>query len=473
MRGFGLLAVLAVVLASAACSTGGGDAPSAGPTESAPPTESRQPPAPPATDAEVATTDFRNVKIFDGHSDRLSAPSNVRVKGNRIERISTEELPADPAATVIDGDGRTLMPGLIDNHWHTMLVRPPVTQLTTLDPGYLNLLAGAEAGDTLMRGFTTVRDLGGPSFGLKKAIDEGVIDGPRIFPSGAIITVTSGHGDFRTSSDLPRNSGDPQSRQEELGAAMVADSPDEVRMRAREQLFQGASQIKLTAGGGVSSPHSPLDVTTFTEPELRAATEAAGNWGTYVAVHAYTPQTIQQAIRAGVTCIEHAHLMDEATAKEMADKNIWLSTQPIPAEMIGAFRPGSDEAAKAKEIVDGVGNVYQLARKYKLKTAFGTDILFSPQLAPKQGALLAGLGKWFSPAETLTMATGTNAELLALSGKRSPYAGKLGVVQEGALADLLLVDGDPLAQLDLVADPERNFKVIMKDGKTYKNTLAS
>ncbi|MCV7204018.1 hydrolase [Mycolicibacterium peregrinum] len=473
MRGFGLLAVLAVVLASAACSTGGGDTSSAGPTEPAAPTESRQPPAPPATGAGVATTDFRNVKIFDGHSDRLSAPSNVRVKGNRIERISTEELPADPAATVIDGGGRTLMPGLIDNHWHTMLVRPPVTQLTTLDPGYLNLLAGAEAGDTLMRGFTTVRDLGGPSFGLKKAIDEGVVDGPRIFPSGAIITVTSGHGDFRTSADLPRNPGDPQSRQEELGAAMVADSPDEVRMRAREQLFQGASQIKLTAGGGVSSPHSPLDVTTFTEPELRAATEAAGNWGTYVAVHAYTPQTIQQAIRAGVTCIEHAHLMDEATAKEMADKNIWLSTQPIPAEMIGAFPPGSDEAAKAKEIVDGVGNVYQLARKYKLKTAFGTDILFSPQLAPKQGALLAGLGKWFSPAETLTMATGTNAELLALSGKRSPYAGKLGVVQEGALADLLLVDGDPLAHLDLVADPGRNFKVIMKDGKTYKNTLAS
>ncbi|MGA5542243.1 amidohydrolase family protein [Mycobacterium sp. NPDC051198] len=471
MRGFGLLAVLAVVLASAACSTGGGDTSAAGSSEPGRPAESAPPPPPAAPG--VATTDFRNVKIFDGHSDRLSAPSNVRVKGNRIERISTEELPADPAATVIDGGGRTLMPGLIDNHWHTMLVRPPVTQLTTLDPGYLNLLAGAEAGDTLMRGFTTVRDLGGPSFGLKKAIDEGVIDGPRIFPSGAIITVTSGHGDFRTPADLPRNPGDPQSRQEELGAAMVADSPDEVRMRAREQLFQGASQIKLTAGGGVSSPHSPLDVTTFTEPELRAATEAAGNWGTYVAVHAYTPQTIQQAIRAGVTCIEHAHLMDEATAKEMADKNIWLSTQPIPAEMIGAFPPGSDEAAKAKEIVDGVGNVYQLARKYKLKTAFGTDILFSPQLAPKQGALLAGLAKWFSPAETLTMATGTNAELLAMSGKRSPYAGKLGVVQEGALADLLLVDGDPLAQLDLVADPERNFKVIMKDGKTYKNTLAS
>ncbi|MGV0815960.1 amidohydrolase family protein [Mycolicibacterium boenickei] len=471
MRTLRLAATLALVLASLGCSTGDDDADSPGAAPAPAPESSPAEPAPPST--AVTVTDFRNVKIFDGHSDKLSAPSNVRVKGNRIEKISTEALPADPDATVIDGGGRTLMPGLIDNHWHTMFVRPPVTQLTTLDPGYLNLLAGAEAGDTLMRGFTTVRDLGGPSFGLKKAIDEGVTDGPRIFPSGAMITVTSGHGDFRTAHDLPRSPGGPPAIQEALGASVVADSPDEVRMRTREQLFQGASQVKLTAGGGVSSPHSPLDVMAFTEAELRAATEAAGNWGTYVAVHAYTPQTIQQAIRAGVKSIEHAHLMDDATAKELADKDIWLSTQPIPAEMIGAFPPGSDEAAKAKEVVDGVGNVYQLARKYKIKTAFGTDILFSPGLAPKQGALLAGLGKWFSPAETLKMATATNGELLALSGKRSPYAGKLGVVEEGALADLLLVDGDPLARLDLVADPERNFKVIMKDGKTYKNTLVS
>ncbi|WP_102142791.1 metal-dependent hydrolase family protein [Mycobacterium hubeiense] len=467
MRPLPLLATLALVLASFGCSAGDG----ASPTTSAPPPES--PAAGPGSDErpDAPVTDIRDVRIFDGHSDRLSAPSNVRVKGNRIARISTDPLPAEPDATVIDGGGRTLMPGLIDNHWHTMLVRPPVTQLTTLDPGYLNLLAGAEATETLMRGFTTVRDLGGPSFGLKRAIDEGVIDGPRVFPSGAMITVTSGHGDFRTGHDLPRTTGGHVSHQEALGASMVADSPDEVRMRTREQLFQGASQIKLTAGGGVSSPHSPLDVVAFTEPELRAATEAATNWGTYVSVHAYTPATIRQAIRAGVRVIEHAHLMDEATAKEMADKGIWLSTQPIPAEMIGAFPPGSDEAAKAKEIVDGVNNVYQLAREHNIKTAFGTDILFSPQLAPRQGALLAGLERWFTPAEVLAMATGANAELLALSGKRSPYSGKLGTVEQGALADLLLVDGDPLADLNLVADPARNFKIIMKDGKVYKNTL--
>ncbi|ORA28835.1 metal-dependent hydrolase family protein [Mycobacterium aquaticum] len=471
MRHLRLAVVLSVVLAGVACSSGGGQS-----APSSPPLPAGSPPSapPPAPGQKAAArVEFRNVRVFDGHSDKLSAPSNVLVTGNRIEKISTETLPAGPDTTVIEGGGRTLMPGLIDNHWHTMLVRPPVTQLTTADPGYLNLLAGAEATDTLMRGFTTVRDLGGPSFGLKQAVDEGVIAGPRIFPSGAIITVTSGHGDFRTPADLPRTAGGPVSRQEELGASVVADSPDEVRMRTREQLFQGASQIKLTAGGGVSSPHSPIDVITFTEPEVRAAVEAATNWGTYVTVHAYTPATISQAIRAGVACIEHAHLMDDATAKEMADKGIWLSTQPLPEEMIGAFPPGSEEAAKAKEVIDGVANVYQLARKYHLKTAFGTDILFSPQLAPQQGALLAKLGKWFSPAEALTMATGTNAELLALSGKRSPYSGKLGVVEQGALADLLLVDGDPLSNLQLVADPGRNFKIIMKDGKIYKNSLVS
>ena len=139
--------------------------------------------------------------------------------------------------------------------------------------------------------------------------------------------------------------------------------------------------------------------------------------------------------------------------------------------MIGAFPAGSEEAEKAEEVIAGVDAVYRLARQYNIKTAFGTDILFSPQLAPKQGALLAQLGRWYTPAEALTMATGTNAELLAMSGKRSPYSGAIGVVEEGALADLLLVDGDPLTNLDLVADPERNFKVIMKDGTVYKDTL--
>jgi imidazolonepropionase-like amidohydrolase len=416
---------------------------------------------------------FENVRIFDGKSPAVSASMNVLVRGNTIEKISKDPIPVDRSADtrIIAGGGRTLMPGLIDNHWHAMLVRPAVATLMTADIGYLNLMAGAEATDTLMRGFTTVRDVGGPAFGLKRAIDEGLVAGPRIYPSGAIITVTSGHGDFRHSFEVPRTSTTPPSRQEQTGAAMLADSPDEVRMRVREQLMQGATHIKLTAGGGVASPHSPLDASTFTEAELRAAVEAAENWGTYVTVHAYTPASIQRAIAAGVKCIEHGHLMDEPTAKLIAEKGIWLSMQAFPDELAEAFPVGSLQRYKASEVFAGTDRTYTLAKKHKIKTAFGTDILFSPRLAPRHGELLTKLVRWYTPAETLIMATGTNAELLELSGKRNPYPGKLGVVEEGALADLLLVNGDPIANIRLIEDPAKNFVVIMKDGKIFKSTL--
>jgi imidazolonepropionase-like amidohydrolase len=414
---------------------------------------------------------FRNVRVFDGKSDRLTAPTSVLVRGNLIAAIGPAAVASAPTATVVEGDGRTLMPGLIDAHWHTLLVRPRFTELLTVDVGYLNVLGAAEATATLMRGFTTVRDVGGPSFGLKRAIDEGALAGPRIYPSGALISVTSGHGDFRASWEVPRTVGAPASRQEQVGAAMIADSPDEVTVRVREQLMQGASQIKLTAGGGVSSPHSPLDVSTFTEAELRAAVEAAANWGTYVTVHAYTPAAVQRAIAAGVQCIEHAHLMDEATAGMMAEKGVWLSMQPLPDELAEGFPPGSEQRAKAVEVFAGTPRTYALAKKYGIKTAWGTDVLFSPALALQQGALLAKVATWFTPAEALAQATGTNAQLLALSGKRNPYPGKLGVVEEGALADLLLVDGNPLENIALVADPARNFQVIMKDGRIFKNNL--
>lgn len=425
-------------------------------------------------EASGAVTVFENVRIFDGRSAALSPPANVLVRGNKIETISTEPIRVDRRADtrIIAGGGRTLMPGLIDNHWHAMLVR--VTPEQSLgDVGYSNLVAGAEATDTLLRGFTTVRDVGGPVFGLKRAIDEGIVKGPRIYPSGAVITITGGHGDFRQLTDLPRTIGGTPSRMEQLGGAMVADSPDEVRLRTREQLMQGASQVKLTAGGGVSSPFSPIDVATFTEAELRAAVEAAESWGTYVAAHAFTPIAIQRSIAAGVKCIEHGMLMDEATAKLFADKGIWLSMQPLPEGLRLGFPVGSVQRAKAEEVWPGIARTYELAKKYKIKTAWGTDVLFSAALAQQQGAILASLGRWYTPAEALIMATSTNAELLALSGLRNPYPGKLGVVEPGALADLILVEGNPLENIDLVADPAKNFVVIMKDGKAYKNSLSN
>lgn len=425
-----------------------------------------------AQDSFGAVTLFNNVRVFDGRSPALSAPSNVLVRGNIIERISAEPIAVDRRADtrIIDGGGRTMMPGLSDMHWHAMMARPTPAALLASDIGYTNLLAGVEATATLMRGFTTIRDMGGPSFSLKRAIDEGLLPGPRIYPSGAVITITGGHGDFRQLSDLPRTIGGMLTRIEKLGGAMIADSPDEVRMRAREQLMQGASQVKLTAGGGVASPFSPLDASTFTEAELRAAVEAAENWGTYVATHAYTPVSIQRSIAAGVKVIEHGHLMDDASARMMAEKGIWLSTQPF-VDMAGAAGLPPQNQARMKQVVSGTDRVYAFAKKYKIKTAFGTDVLFSEALAARQGKSLVDMTRWYTPAEVLIMATSTNAELLTLSGPRNPYPGRLGVIEAGALADLLLVDGDPLTNLNLVADPAKNFVVIMKDGKIYKNSL--
>ena len=421
--------------------------------------------------AQAPVTLLQNVRIFDGNSAALSAPSHVLVRGQTIERIATAPIAAPAGATVIDGAGRTLMPGLIDNHWHTMLAAPSMALTLEGDLGFLTLLAAAEARATLMRGFTTVRDLGGPSFALKRAIDDGLAVGPRIYPSGAMITITGGHGDFRAARELPRQIGGPPPLTGALNASQLAESPDEVRLRVREQLLLGASQIKLTAGGGVASPHSPLDASTFTEEELRAAVQAAANWGTYVGVHAYTPEAVQRAIAAGVKVIEHGHLMDEASAKLIADKGVWLSFQPFVDDGFVPQMPASS-MARLRQVFAGTEATVALAKKYKLKLAWGTDILFSAANATRQGANLALMQTWFTPAEVLVMATGTNAQLLQLSGPRNPYPGRLGVVEEGAFADLLLVDGNPLQDLSLVATPDKSFVLIMKGGMVYKNLLS-
>src|SRR5580700_9805859 len=412
--------------------------------------------APFATPASPQPTLFQDVRIFDGRSATLSAPSNVLVRGNTIARISAGPIAVEANVRVIAANGRVLMPGLIYAHWHAFMAATPQMLLMTADPNYLQLLAARQAAATLMRGFTTIRDLGGPVFGLKRAIDEGVTTGPRIYPSGAFISQTSGHGDFRFSFEVPRVTGGPLSHSEVGGVAAIAVSPDEVRLRAREQLRGGASQIKLMGGGGVASPYNPIESTQYTEPEIRAAVEAADNWGTYVTIHAYTPRAIQQAVAAGVKCIEHGQLIDEPTAKLLADKGIWWSLQPFMDDENASPLVNPVSKKKAQEGFAGTENAYRLAKKYKIKTAFGTDILFDARVAGRQGAILARMVRWYTPAEALKMATADNGELMALSGFINPYPGKLGVVEEGALADLLLVDGNPLENIKLVEDPDKN-----------------
>lgn len=222
------------------------------------------------------------------------------------------------------------------------------------------------------------------------------------------------------------------------------------------------------AGGGTSSAYDPVDVTQYTLDEMKAAVEAAEDWGTYVTVHAYTPRAIRRAIEAGVRCIEHGQLLDEETLALIAQKGIWLSLQNLVDDT-----PDMDpqRRLKRKPVIEGQEKVWPLAKKHGVKLAWGTDFLFEPELNEQQNAFILRMQKWFTNAEILKMITQDNADVLQLAGLRSPYPGKLGVIEEGAMADLLLVDGNPLQDLSVIANPDKNFLLIMKDGQIFKNIL--
>ncbi|MBS0251351.1 MAG: amidohydrolase family protein [Proteobacteria bacterium] len=425
-----------------------------------------------AEQAVNSQTLFTNVYVFDGVNEKRIENANVLIEGKLIKQVSTSGIDA-PGATVINGGGRTLMPGLIDAHWHTMFSFWPISKVMGANFGALSIAAAKHSGEQLLRGFTTVRDVGGNVFGVKMAIDSGIADGPRIYPSGPYIGQTSGHGDFRGPNDVPENPGTPLDYMQRVGHTIIADGVPDVIKRTREILRMGASQVKAMAGGGVSSLYDPLDVTEYTFEEAKAIVDVAKTWNTYVAIHANTDAAIRMWAEAGAMSVEHGFFIEEDTAKLMAQKGMWWSMQPMDAHGEDAFQFESPvSTAKYEACVAGLDKVVALTKKYKVKTAFGTDLLFDPELAAKEGKFLAKLKKWYSPYEALKMATSDNAELLALSGPRNPYqAGPLGVVREGAYADLILVNGNPLENLDLVADPAKNFVVIMKDGKIYKNSL--
>jgi len=425
-----------------------------------------------ATEEAPATkTLFTNVNVFDGEHEKLINNANVLVEGNLIKQISTKAISAE-GATVVDGKGRTLMPGLIDAHYHPMMAALPLADLLNSPDGWINLAAAKNAEKFLLQGFTTMREASGNSFSLKRAIDQELYPGPRIYPTGPMISQTSGHADYRPYTAVPAEPDEQPLYINRNGYASIADGIPEVIKRVREALRMGASQVKLAAGGGVASSYDPIDVAEYTYDELKVAVDVAESWNTYVMVHVYTSKAIRTAIQAGVKSIEHGQMMDEETAKMMAEKGIWLSMQPfLDDEDAIPFPEGSDQRKKQLTMMAGTDNAYKHAKKYGIKTAFGTDVLFDPGLAKKNGKQLAKLTRWYTPFEALKMATYDNAQLLKMSGPRDPYPGEMGVVKEGALADLILVDGNPLENLDLVADPDKNFVMIMKDGKIYKNTV--
>jgi len=413
---------------------------------------------------------LRNLRYFDGRTLSMQERTDILVDGGRIAAlIQAGTGPED--ADVIDCGGRAVTPGLIDCHWHATLVSVSQIAALTQDIALIHLISGQEAGATLQRGFTTVRDTGGPVFGLKTAVDRGVVAGPRIFPSGAMISQTSGHGDFRLLNSLPRMPGDAADYTERTGVAAIADGHDEVLRRTREQLMKGASQIKIMAGGGVTSLYDPLDTAQFLEEEMRAAVRAAADWGTYVCSHVYNPQGIQRALRAGVKSIEHGQLADIETVRMMREEGAWWSIQPFLQDEDSNPRSNPIQQAKAEEVARGTVQAFEMGRSEGVNMAFGTDILMNPGASGRQGRNLAKLTRFMPPLEALRMATGNAGELLAMSGQRDPYLGRLGVIAEGAHADILVWDGDPESDLDFLDDPSSNLRLVMKGGRVFKKAL--
>lgn len=321
---------------------------------------------------------FRNARIFDGKSGRVTGPMDVLVEGNTIARMSAEAIVAPAGGTVVDAAGRTLMPGLIDNHVH--LVFSASSQADLMNPKIgieiAQSRATVEAKEMLLRGFTAVRDLGGPMLGARRDIDQGSLPGPRVYPSGGMISQTSGHGDFRLPNERSRRFGGATSYGETLGAGFIADGRDEVLTAVRENLRAGATQIKVMAGGGAASAYDPLDTAQYTLDEMKAAVEAAEDWNTYVAVHAYTPRSVRRAVDAGVKCIDHGQLLDEATVKLLADKGVWLSLQALDPAPPTA--PASVREKKA-QVVAGTDNAFVWAKKYGVKLAWGPTSCSTPR----------------------------------------------------------------------------------------------
>jgi imidazolonepropionase-like amidohydrolase len=413
---------------------------------------------------------FTNVHVFDGVNEARIENANVLIEGNLIQTISTDPIETD-GATVIDGGGRTLMPGLIDTHTHLSIVTAPLAAILSSDPSYITVRSVRDAEEMLMRGVTTVRDMGGNIFGLKRAIDENVVPGPRVYPAGRFITQTSGHFDFRRPNDTNRTFSGIEPTPDRLGYAFTVDGVAQMLSAARENLRLGASHIKIAAGGGYASPADPLLSNQFTSEEMKAAADAASDFGTYVTVHAYHSEAINRAIDAGIKDIGHGQLLDRATLERMAAEGVHLSTQPFTV----CSEPQLDAFSNAKlaQVCAGTARVYQMSRDIPdLMITWGTDLFTVPaEDAAGQVKQLERLLEWFEPVEILKQATGNATSLFAMTGDMNPYPeGPIGRIEAGAYADMLLVDGNPLEDLGAVTDSD-NIRIIMKDGVIYKDTL--
>ncbi len=412
---------------------------------------------------------IKNVKIFDGTSTTLLSDKDVVLKGNTIAKLVPSGGDESSHDEVIDGKGGYLSPGLIDMHWH-MAFFVFFEDLAAIPVQYAAYLIARESEEFLMRGFTTCRDAAGNVAGTRRAIDEGLIPGPRIYPSQAAIGIYSGHADFRNQNFPMKQWGGPLDPIEQIGAAALCNTADEVRIATRNNLYQGATQIKLLTSGSVSGVADPLYVSEFSQKEIEAAVEAAEDFGTYVQVHCFNPRAITRSLNAGVRSIEHGMLIDEDAMKLLVEKEAYFTpTVEVAVSLLDS--PDKLMASKAKQALEATDNAMKLAKKYKAKVLFGTDMIFSKEAREVQAKELTIRKKWFTDPEIMIQVTGNGGEALwNLTGRRNPY-GRVGVIEEGAMADIIILSKNFMEDVSIIEDAENNLKLIMKDGKIYKNTL--
>jgi imidazolonepropionase-like amidohydrolase len=386
----------------------------------------------------------------------------VLVDGERIAEVSDRPI-ASGAAERIDLHGATLMPGLIDAHVHAVVTSMDLAAMERKPVTLVAHEARRVLEGMLQRGFTTVRDAGGADWGLAQAVESGLVAGPRIFFSGRVLSQTGGHGDFR-----------PRAETASLCAcqvhsssfAHVADGVDAVRKAAREELRRGAHQVKIMASGGVASPTDPIWNLQYSEGEMAAIVEEARGWRTYAMAHAYTPEAISRAVRAGVRTIEHGNLIDAASAALVKERGAYLVPTLVTYFMIQEFgralRFPEASLRKVDDVLDAGLASLEVAKRAGVPMGFGTDLL--GETHEHQGREFGIRAKVLAPAEILRSATLVNAEILGRTGE-------LGVVAPGALADLLVVDGNPLDDVAILEGQGEHLRAILKAGRFYKNEL--
>ncbi len=407
----------------------------------------------------------KNAKLLDTLAGELRPGASLRIEDDEIVEVAEDgrELTAGADVVVLDAAGRTLMPGLIDAHVHPSLTTVDLAAMVRRQASWVAIETKFILEGMLRRGFTTVRDAGGLDAGIANAIDRGLIKGPRVFRSGRVLSQTGGHGDLEPVGEHPRLCA---CSIRTSAFSHIADGVDAVRRAVREELKGGAQQIKVMAGGGVATPSDPIDMVQYTEEEIRAAVEEAQARRTYAFAHAYIPESIQRAVRAGVRSIEHGNLIDDASARLMAEHGCYLVPTLVTydqiAELGKAYKFPEASLRKLQEVMHAAAGAIRIALRAGVKVGFGTDLLGETHPAQSKEFLLRAQIQ--SNADVLRSVTIINAELLGRSDR-------LGVLKPGAFADLLLVDGDPLADLAVLAGQGERIDVIVRGGVICKNAL--